>query len=283
MKKTIKMKIYYLKILLFALCLNINAQEEKSVLLEEVKRQAMLIDSLKKKNDSIVKAKDKYQVDSNLKLKGLRDSISVLKSRLQDKDRQLTNLKINSQKEIKLSKNEGKEEILSSIIKTFKNQSFDSLIESCTSESIDVVLPLLNNEPNIKKLLLDLKRYFESEKLLKHKFDPVITKNNLVILNDIKRESEFLNKLIRDLSQYKNYNEGLKTVLIQIRELDIGMPTNGVESLKQRKYNKISEYIFNYDYNLYDYPYLSNILLELTKRKFPNPDADIQDLINQLN
>ena len=45
---------------------------------------------------------------------------------------------------------------------------------------------------------------------------------------------------------------------------------------------EISYYIFNYDFNFMDYPYLSVVVLEIIKRKAPNPDAKISDLLQQL-
>jgi hypothetical protein len=46
--------------------------------------------------------------------------------------------------------------------------------------------------------------------------------------------------------------------------------------------SEISVYIFNYDFNFTYYPYLSNIVLEIIKRKQPDADADISDLLNAL-
>ena len=46
--------------------------------------------------------------------------------------------------------------------------------------------------------------------------------------------------------------------------------------------SEISTYIFEYDFNFVDYPYLSDIISQLIKLKRTNPDADINDLIKKL-
>ena len=55
---------------------------------------------------------------------------------------------------------------------------------------------------------------------------------------------------------------------------------------EKKKLDKIlaefSFFIFNYEFNFLDYPYLSDIILEIIKRKQPNADADISNLLNKL-
>ena len=46
--------------------------------------------------------------------------------------------------------------------------------------------------------------------------------------------------------------------------------------------DEISLFVFNYDFNLNSYPYLSDVVLEIFKRKQPNPDAEISDLMQKL-
>jgi hypothetical protein len=73
-----------------------------------------------------------------------------------------------------------------------------------------------------------------------------------------------------------------KIISIDKREVVASME----DEIQKQKFNKIlseiSLYIFNYDFNFVDYPYLSDIVLEIMKRKQPNPDADITYLLAKL-
>ena len=59
------------------------------------------------------------------------------------------------------------------------------------------------------------------------------------------------------------------------------------EKIVKSKLNKIiselSNFIFVYNFNFIDYPHLSEIVLEIIKRKQPNPDADISDLLKKID
>ena len=62
----------------------------------------------------------------------------------------------------------------------------------------------------------------------------------------------------------------------QTSPIDLEMQFTKKASWKTRKP------FFNYDFKFNDFPYLSDIVLEIFKRKQPNPDADISDLLQKL-
>ncbi len=106
-------------------------------------------------------------------------------------------------------------------------------------------------------------------------------------MEQIKRESALLSKLKETIGNYQVFNEGLKETLGKIVVLDKAEAVSGMsKEIQRKKFDKIlaeiSAYIFNYDFNFSNYPYLSDIFLEIIKRKQPNPDADISDLLKRL-
>jgi hypothetical protein len=107
-------------------------------------------------------------------------------------------------------------------------------------------------------------------------------------LNQIQRESVLLVKLKDNLEKYQTFNDGLKEMIENIIALDGKEKVAGMsEEIKNMKFNKIlseiSLYMFNYDFNLKDYPFLSDIMLEIIKLKQPNPDADLSGLLKKIN
>ncbi len=54
-----------------------------------------------------------------------------------------------------------------------------------------------------------------------------------------------------------------------------------VNSKLNKILSELSKFIFDYNFNFVDYPYFSDIVLDIIKRKQPNPDADIVDLLKK--
>jgi hypothetical protein len=85
-------------------------------------------------------------------------------------------------------------------------------------------------------------------------------------------------------------NNGLIECLKSLIDLDMKglvMSNSGHDKeVIQLKLNKIqtqiSKFIFDFDFNHADYPYLSNVLSKVIKLKVPNPDADISKLLKNI-
>lgn len=283
-------------------------------LIDRVTKQAVEIDSLKK----IVKAevdnkqqlaRDNYNLQDTIKrlkselanleefrkkkksidtlLRQKTDSIVLLKAYISEKDKQIV-----AEKDICVQKSseeyeKGKNEILSSILNNYKNKSFEELLKSSSKQSAQRDLKLVENTPEVKQILSDIEKYYSAKDLLNTKVDAVQIKNFQIQLGQIKRESALLNKLNEMIGNYQNFNDGLKETMEKIIALDNREAVSGMsKEVQKKKFDKIlaevSSYIFNYDFNFSEYPYLSDIFLELLKRKQPNPDADITDLLKKL-
>lgn len=283
-------------------------------LISNVKIQAVKIDSLEKvikaENDAHHSLKNQFDIyqDSVLKLNNKLSNlekeikrISSLDSILNLKNDSIYKLnkslsefvfhinkqnKINEQK-IKDEYEKGKKEIFSQIINSYYYKSFDELLKTSTIQTVDQDLYLSQLFSHNDIILSDLKKYFNAHQLLYVKFDSLQVNKNLYYLDQIKRESSILVRLKQNLINYKKANEVLKEIIIRLQDYDKEYSVSGMsESIKIKKLidilPKISLYIFSFDISFSDYPYLSEIVFELIKRKQGNPDADISDLLKKL-
>jgi hypothetical protein len=229
---------------------------------DKIERQAVVIDSLKKE----------------LSVKS--DSISIL--RIQFLDEKSNGLKIETADSLKL-----KAQAFDAWIQSYETMSFDSLILTCTKESVQRDKQLVGDNQKIKTTLDDLLKYFSAKEILSKKYDEYRVKDAQKQLEQVTQKSANIDKLKELLGNFQTFNEGLKETLKKIVDLDNRETVERMsDEVRQKKFNKIfaeiSAYIFNYDFNFSDYPYLSDILLEIFKRKQPDVDANISDLLQKL-
>jgi hypothetical protein len=265
-------------------------------LLDRLEKNTLTIDSLKR----VANHTQELAAERQSKLKKLEDSLKVLKTELSKMESFKANQKTDSilllssqlsqkekenKKNVTEAKEQGKQEALANLTNYYLKNTFEVLIQSSTKQSIQKDQQLFGDKTELKSLLSDLDKYFKAKELLNKKYDPGQIQKAQNELNQIKRESELLSNLKNDLRLYKTYNDGLKEMLSEIVKIDAdpnqtvsGLP----EEVQKLKFYKISSYIFNYDFNLTDFPYLSDIVLEIIKRKTPSPDAEVSDLIQKL-
>jgi hypothetical protein len=216
-----------------------------------------------------------------------RDSIASLKSLVSEKEKQIISEK---QKIVAIAKEErenGKNEILAKVVNNYKDKSFDNLLATSTKMFVQQDLILVGQTADIAPLLSDIILYFNGKEVLENRFDIVKIENLQNQLSEIQRESASVDKLHETLGNYQIITDGLKETVEKIISIDRGETVSGMPAdIQKQKLNKIlseiSLYIFNYDINFSDYPYLSDLLLEIIKRKHPDPDANISDLLEKL-
>lgn len=296
------------------LCLFSSAFAQKDIIVDRLEKQAVEIDSLKKLikaemdnskllrnqnislQDSLKKLRydfanfevfidAKKNLDSILRQK--TDSIFLLQAGISERDKQIIIEKQTAEQKAKEENEKGKNEILTIIINGYKSQSFDVLLKSSTKQIVEQDLHLCQGIPEVRQILSDMQKIFNAKELLYFKPEVSQIKSQQIELSQIKRESVVLGKLKEIISNYQTVNDGLKEAVERIIELDKREAVSGMSNeIRKRKLDKIlpefSSYIFNYDFNFSDYPYLSDIILEIIKRKQPNPDADISDLLKKL-
>lgn len=308
------MKKLLVIILLISSCNTAFTQQdqpnENKFLLEEVKKQVIQIDSLKRLNASLEKSVVQHQSiikKSQDSIKGLKTNLSALESFRANKSNM--ELQLNEQKDyiaqltlalsekekktiseaqkntqlLKEAKEQGKNDVLSKIVEKYKNKSFDELIVASKKESVQFDKLHIGKNKEIETILNDLESFFNAKGTLEKKYLSTSIKEALNQLNFIKKESERVKTLKRALQLYETFNKGLKETIQNIMVVDkeksvAGMP----DHIQKMKLYDINVYIFNYDFNFSEYPYLTEIMLELIKRKQLNPDADIADLLDKL-
>ena len=302
-------------IITFILCCVSSAYSQDC--LDKLVKQAVLIDSLQKvikveKNqfnnlmtttqstrnslsDTIKSLKadladmEKYKlqkksIENQIKIKS--DSIAFLKIQISEKQKQITVISQKGDQKAREENERGKAESLANLVITYK-KPFDDIIKSSSKESVQRDIQLIGNKTEVRQILNDLQTYFNAIELLAKKFDMAQINNAQILLNQIKQNSVLLSNMKTSISKYQKFNDGLKETLKNIVKLDKDEEVKGMgDEIQKQKFNKImsglSRYIFDYDFNFTDYPYLSDIVLELIKRKQPNADADITDLLMKL-
>jgi len=211
-------------------------------------------------------------------------SIDSLRITINIKDEEIFKAKHNGEQKAQEEKENGKKEILSSIVRMYQ-KPFDELIKSITKESVARDMQLVGNNPELKPVLNDLQIYFNALELLSEKFDSVQNKNAQMQLRQIKRQSKLLNALKDYVGSYQNYNTALKETIIKLDSLDNRKSANSDFIIQKLKFNEIVTILTDYIYNYYDYakyPYLSDIMLEIIKRKQLNADDDVTNLLIKL-
>ena len=125
-----------------------------------------------------------------------------------------------------------------------------------------------------------------AQQLLTQKFDAEKTRNAVNELSEIGQQSQYLEKLRKNLENYGLFNDGLKKVIEEIVKIDENRIAGGIPSITAQKRSEIltviSKFMFDYDFRFSDYPYLSEVINEIMIRKYGNVDENISDLLNRL-
>lgn len=225
---------------------------------------------------------DKKTIDAQLQQKS--DSIASLKTTISEKNKQISAEKSKGEQKARDEKEQGKQEALANIVNAYK-KPFDDLLHSSTKMSVQRDLQLVGNNVEVSTVLRDLEKYFSAKELLEKKFDAAQIKNAQNQLNQIQQKSVLLDKLKENIEYYQDFNNALKETTGKLVELDKRKIADGDTEIQKLKFNDIVLELTDYMYNYYDfsnYPYLSDIVLEIIKRKRPNADADITDLLRKL-
>jgi hypothetical protein len=265
-------------------------------------KESVRIDSLssKKKIDGLHQEleneKEKVVSLNKSKIKEERDQLLLKIDSLNFIVKQLTDSLLNRDKQIKFEKDlvkiteqkaliRGKDEVVINTVMWYQELSFDELVSSTTSESVSRDILLTGNSSEIRLLLSDLLIYFDSKIIIERKFDKIEVKEALAKLSNINRESKLLNQLKEDIEFYKDFNSELKKIVSDLIILDENKIALEDQLIQKLKFGEIMSLLGNYISNYYDYqkyPYLSEIITEIIKRKQPNADAPITDLLKLL-
>jgi hypothetical protein len=263
-----------------------NAYKKDTLALQkQIKELRNEVSSEKQKVSALNKNKIKEERDKLLtEVNSLNIEISTLNQTIAEKDIQIADEKAKIKTIAEKAKKDGETEAITAIVTSYESKTFDELINSSSKESVQRDIQLVGNDVDIKQVLNDLQIYFEAKELLGKKYDNDKIKDAQTQLNRIKRESVLLDKFKKTVDLYQTFNDGLEDTIRKLVKLDNDESVEGLDDETQNKkfykiMSEISTYIFGYDFNFIDYPYLSDIVLEIIKRKQPNADADISNLV----
>ena len=245
-------------------------ESEKSELNKKIKTLESSVAELNKNKIKVERDNLQAKCDSLItKVKELENLISV-------KDKQIAQEKELGQQKSIQEKENGKSEILNLIIQTY-NKPLDELIINTNIKSVERDMSIVGDKSIVQQKLLSLQQYFNSEQVLNEKYSEQRVENALTQLKSIE-QTELVLKLIDKLSKYKLCNDGLKSTIDKILEIDKKFVANDEYTQKTKLNDVLAEiawYFRNYRFNLIDYPYLSEIVLEIIKLKQKDANTDI--------
>jgi hypothetical protein len=215
----------------------------------------------------------------------MSETVVSLKNQIAEKNQKISAERLACEQKSLAEKEKGKNEALAEVINSYKNNKFDDLILSSTKLSVQRDMQIVDNNAEVKPILSDLEKYFLAKELLSQKIVASQINDAQTKLAQIQIQSPMRDKLLENIKLYKDFNDELKKTLEKLVDLDKRKVAAGEPEIQTLKFNEIISELADYMYNYYDfgnYPYLSNIILEIIKRKKPNADEDITDLLRQL-
>lgn len=244
-----------------------NLKKDKSVI--EKDRLNSKLDSL-----SLEISKFQTKIDSTQKL------ILVEK---QTNSKQIEILRESNYNILMIEKEKSKNEIINLLIESYNN-SFDELIKNNSYFSIKRDLRIIGVSTSIQNKLDQLLIYFESETILKSKYNSEKAAEAKAKLSKIE-QSQLVIDLSDKIEKYRLKNEGLIKSLDKIILADsrnkVSEPEEHESKLKDIL-TEIASFYRNYKFKFLDYPYLTEIVLEVQKLKQKDSNADIKALREML-
>ena len=284
-------------VLLFITINFFNAYSQE-ILLDRVTKQAVEIDSLEKSlgqcQTSITQLRDtiktknkeindlQSQIKKLDKYKELKKTYNDLSEKYNDLKNSQTTLENNHRDDLTIAIAKAKNEIYSKIADTYTNRDFESLILISNKASVDRDSNLLFKNQELKQTFKDLKNYFEAKALLSSAYDAAKVQTALNNLNSINHTSASLDKLKLLLTSYNTKYKGLKDCFERILSLNknVNDLSDEIRSDKIKDINyEISTYIFDFDINFNDYPYISEVINNAIVTKYGNTDVNISNLL----
>ena len=289
---------------------NIRKLEKDKIIAQKTKYE----DFLREKNQEINKLRDKIKADSIAYNKKIKADTAAYNNKIKEYEGKITKLNTENstlkqennswkatEKQLKnkigeqqkeIEGNKKNIEIHAKIIDYYKKTFFDELIKSSNVESVKRDLQLFKDNNDIKPKLENLQQYFLAQNLLSEKYDKEKISAKQRELEDIqnylkaiRQESKLVNNLKTKIDNYEAINNDFIEIIKDIKKIDTKTVPQELQEKKKEDIFKIViklqiALLFDYGYNFNDYPYLSNIILEIIKIKQSDANANIKDLID---
>lgn len=261
-------------------------QSQSKVSKEELDDAHQQINDLEKENKSL----KKFQKFKNER-KTLMDSldyqqkrIEKIESDLKNKDREITTLQNEKSLKYKEGIEKGKSNFIENYITDIRDKELDELLVIYNLSSVRKDIQLLTDKPEIIEKLKDVEKYYKGFELLSQQYNETKVNSSLEDLSTIK-SSSLINQLNTDLKYYKENNDKLKSI---IRHFVDNNPRveNFNDEIQQKKrgdiLRKLASYLYNYDINTQNYPYLYDIIGEVIMIKEKDLDADLSSILKKM-
>lgn len=271
------MKKYLLTIALILGTLSVFSQNPNYVLLQHkydsvVNRIKAYDEQFKEYQNTLKQYQGYYR-----EFEASKDTIKLLKKDVELKDGRIRNLTDS----LPIKYKQGQTSAYGVIAKSYKNTDFDILIAASTKESLKRDLGLIGDDKTAKAIITDLENVMFAQEVLTKPYSKVKVENAQSKLNAITRTSAKVNKLKELLENYEMCYEGLKTLILDIAEIDRNEYGDSDFTIKKKRdkiQGKILRYMYDYEFTLDDYPYISSIILDLINRKQADVNASITDI-----
>ncbi len=235
------------------------------------------------KKDTAYMNKQIKKCDPN-HIKNLETKLQQLEETIKEKDGNIKSIKVECDNMQREKYQEGQQVVYNQIQQIYQLDSFDALISSSTQKSINRDLELVGNNQVAKKKLEDLKIYFTALQVLDEKYNEQKVRNAQGQISNI-TQSALVENLKDKLEKYKLCNDALQSTIATIIELDHEFIANNDDTQKIKLRDILFElagYFRNYRFNFLDYPYLSEIVLEIMKVKQLDANSDLSPFLNKL-
>jgi hypothetical protein len=251
--------------------------DEKNLLTNGIKSLELINADLNKNKVKVERDSFQIMVDS------LSTKVAKLEKIISQKEIQIEKVKQLGERKAKEEKEKGKQEALHQIVQTYK-KPFDELILSSSISSIERDLSIVGNNNEAHQNLLNLQKYFLAKQVISEKYNEQKVNSALYQIGSLD-QTVFVKNLTDLLSNFKLCNAGLETTIENILKIDNQFVANDDYSQKKKLGEILSElawYFRNYRFNFSDYPYLSDIVLEIIKQKQRDANTDISIFLDKL-
>lgn len=172
----------------------------------------------------------------------------------------------------------GQNASLKSIAEVYLGSSFDDLVQSTSIWSVLRDRELLVSFPEALSIIDDLIVYHRGAELLGRKYDEDAVSKLKERLVDIIGYGDVIEILWNRLDCYCTF---VNNIVDSIGGLDSGDFKDEKEA-REAFWDRLTSFLHSSDFNFSDYPYLSEILLELIHKKNENPLSDVGYILEKI-
>lgn len=247
------------------------------------------IDILNNKTKEVKTLKDKLakEVKKNRSVKEekikLEQTVKLLKDTIRLKNDGMVRLEKAKTAAVLQAKEEGYAVALN-VVENFFNKDFDLLAQIVNRNMLNQFGDIVHNK-SVKVKIAHLKTFVVASEALSQRYSKDIVDMSLHQLATIPT-TPGVEALRTKLNDYKLCNDALKETLLKIQNYNDKTGKTFFDSDKEIKRTKImtylSDYIYNYEFNFTDYPYLAGIVIEVMNAIYRDSDTNIKGIIDKL-